>query len=107
MQSVTASKLADSLAQDGRESIVLLDVREPWEFQIGHIDGSVSMPMNTVPGRLSELDPDKPVVCICHHGVRSMDVGVFLERQGFSRVINLAGGVHDWAKQVDTQMPTY
>lgn len=107
MQSVSASELAASLAKGDHGTPLLLDVREPWEFQICHIDGSVSMPMNTIPDRLAELDADRPIVCICHHGVRSMDVGVFLERRGFSQVINLSGGVHAWATQVDRQMPTY
>lgn len=107
MQNVTAPDLAALLANDEGGVPLLLDVREPWEFQICRIDGSVSMPMNTVPERLSELDADRPIVCICHHGVRSMDVGLFLERNGFSRIINLSGGVHAWAAQVDAQMPTY
>ena len=107
MHSVTASELAELLANDELEVPFLLDVREPWEFRICHIDGSMSMPMNTVPGRLSELNTEQPIVCICHHGLRSMDVGLFLERQGFSRVINLSGGVDAWALQVDTTMPTY
>lgn len=107
MQNVTAPDLAASLARDEDRMPLLLDVREPWEFQICRIDGSVSMPMNTVPERLSELDADRPIVCICHHGVRSMDVALFLERKGFSRIINLSGGVHAWATQVDAQMPTY
>ncbi|WP_092030116.1 rhodanese-like domain-containing protein [Marinobacter sp. DSM 26671] len=107
MQNVTAPDLAASLARDEDRMPLLLDVREPWEFQICRIDGSVSMPMNTVPERLSELDSDRPIVCICHHGVRSMDVALFLERKGFSRIINLSGGIHAWATQVDAQMPTY
>lgn len=107
MQNVTAPDLAALLANDEGGVPLLLDVREPWEFQVCHIDGSVSMPMNTVPERLSELDAVRPIVCICHHGVRSMDVGLFLERNGFSRVINLSGGVHAWATQVDAQMPIY
>lgn len=107
MHSVTASELAEALASGEHPAPVLLDVREPWEFRICHIDGSMSMPMNTVPDRLSELNTEQPIVCICHHGVRSMDVGMFLERQGFSHVINLTGGVDAWALQVDTTMPTY
>ena len=107
MYSVTASELAEMLANGEHRAPFLLDVREPWEFRICHIDGSVYMPMNTVPDRLSELNTEQPIVCICHHGVRSMEVGLFLERQGFSRVINLTGGVDAWALQVDTTMPTY
>ena len=107
MYSVTASELAEVLADGGHPAPFLLDVREPWEFRICHIDGSTSMPMNTVPDRLSELSTEQPIVCICHHGVRSMDVGLFLEKRGFSRVINLTGGVDAWSTQVDTTMPTY
>lgn len=107
MQTMTAPELAAWLADASRARPVLLDVREPWEFQTCHIAGSMHMPMNTVPARMQELEEEAPVVCICHHGARSMQVAAFLERQGFSRVINLTGGVHAWAQQVDSKMPTY
>jgi len=86
---------------------VLLDVREPNEFEYCHIDGSVHMPMASVPARLTELDRDAQTVVICHHGGRSMQVAMFLKQQGFSNVINLAGGVAGWARQVDPSMPQY
>ncbi len=107
MHHVSAPELAQWLADDGRPQPELLDVREPWEFQTCHIDGASAMPMRTVPARLAELDPDQPVVCICHHGARSMQVASFLEQNGFADVINLTGGVHAWALQVDNKMPTY
>lgn len=107
MQTVTAPELAVWLADNSRPRPVLLDVREPWEFQTCRIDGSVSIPMNTVPACLQELDDEAPIVCICHHGARSMSVAAFLERNGFANVINLTGGVHAWATQVDGSMPTY
>jgi rhodanese-related sulfurtransferase len=107
MQHLTAPQLAEWINDESRDKPVLLDVREPWEFQTCHIDGAVLMPMQTVPARQEELDPDAPVVCICHHGMRSMQVAAFLERAGFSQVTNLAGGVHAWAQQVDPSMPTY
>jgi rhodanese-related sulfurtransferase len=56
---------------------------------------------------LAELDADAPLVCICHHGGRSLQVAAFLEQHGFSQVSNLTGGVHAWALQVDSAMPTY
>ena len=65
------------------------------------------MPMNTIPGQLDQLDRDAPIVCICHHGARSLRVAHFLEANGFSRVTNLTGGVHAWAQLVDPAMPTY
>lgn len=107
MQHLTAPQLADWLADPSREKPVLLDVREPWEYQTCHIEGAVLIPMNTIPARQQELDPDAPIVCICHHGARSMQVGAFLERGGFTQVANLTGGVHAWALQVDGKMPTY
>ena len=90
---------------------VLLDVREPWEFALAaiHLDGlrTLPMPMNSVPERLAELEPSQPIVCICHHGVRSAQVVAFLERQGFETVYNLAGGIDAWSTQVDAGVPRY
>lgn len=87
---------------------LLLDVREPWEFEVCHIEGSELVPMRQVPERAADLDPERETVVICHHGVRSYQVALFLERQfGFSNVINLAGGVAAWARDLDPQMPTY
>jgi len=65
------------------------------------------MPMNSIPGKLSELIPAQAIVCICHHGMRSMQVTLFLEEQGFTKMSNLTGAVHAWARQVDSTMPTY
>jgi rhodanese-related sulfurtransferase len=107
MQHLTAPQLAEWLADTSRPAPVLLDVREPWEYQTCHIEGAMPMPMNTVPARQEELDPEAPLVCICHHGARSMQVAAFLERNGFIQVSNLTGGVHAWAQQVDGSMPTY
>ena len=89
------------------EQPLLLDVREPWEFDKARIEGSTLVPMRSVPARLQELDPNRETVVICHHGIRSRMVGHFLERQGFSKVINLSGGVAAWASDVDRTMPTY
>jgi len=96
-------------------SPLLLDVREPWEFALGSIaiEGlrTLHIPMNEVPGRLSELLSERgepqPVVCICHHGMRSAQVVAFLERQGFDPVYNLAGGIAAWSEQVDASVPRY
>lgn len=110
MEHLSPAELAQWLANaehDQREDPVLLDVREPWEFDTCRIPGSQLMSMASVPARQEELDPERPVVCICHHGARSMQVAAFLERAGFSKVYNLTGGVHGWALQVDPAMPTY
>ena len=107
MQNLTSIELAAWLTDEVREQPLLLDVREPWEFQAGHIIGSLTMPMNTIPDRLSELNAQQPIICICHHGVRSMHVALFLERNGFTAIRNLTGGVHAWALQVDSTIPIY
>jgi rhodanese-related sulfurtransferase len=65
------------------------------------------MPMAQHPARLHELDPDRPVACLCHHGGRSMQVAMFLEQQGFARVANIAGGIDAWSLQVDPTVPRY
>jgi rhodanese-related sulfurtransferase len=107
MQNITATELAQWLNDSARNPPILLDVREPWEHETCHIPGVQLMPMQTIPGRFQELEPDAVIVCICHHGGRSMQVANFLERQGFTQTINLTGGVHAWAQQVDPGMPTY
>ena len=68
MQHITAPELAAWIADPSRAKPVLLDVREPWEYQTCHIDGALSVPMNTIPARREELDADAVIVCICHHG---------------------------------------
>ncbi len=107
MNHMSAPELAHWLSDSERKAPLLLDVREPWEFDTCHIPGSVLMPMSSIPARQEELDPELAIVCICHHGARSMQVAAFLERAGFSDVTNLTGGVHGWAVQVDSSMPTY
>lgn len=109
MEHVSAAELAAWLADTDatRARPFLLDVREHWEFETCHIDGATLMPMNSIPARIDDLDEDAAIVCICHHGARSMQVAAFLERNGFARVSNLTGGIHAWALQVDTAMPKY
>lgn len=107
MQHITAPELAQWLADSSKKMPLLLDVREPWEYETCHIPQAQLMTMHSVPLKLDELDRDAEIVCICHHGGRSMQVANFLERNGFHQITNLTGGVHAWALQVDTSMPTY
>ena len=85
----------------------LLDVREPWEFQLAHIEGSELLPMQTIPNQIDQLDRSHPTVVICHHGTRSLQVVAFLERLGFENMHNLQGGIDAWARQVDTRVALY
>ena len=107
MQHMTAVELAGWIADAARPQPVLLDVREPWEFETCHIASARLIPMNAIPARHAELAADAPIVCICHHGARSMQVAAFLEQNGYTQVTNLTGGIHAWAQQVDPSMPTY
>jgi len=107
MQQWRPEQLKQRLDNAGESAPVLLDVREPWEFELCHLENAMLMPMASVPARLAELDPEAETVVICHHGGRSMQVVMFLEQRGFSNVINLAGGVAGWAALIDPTMPQY
>lgn len=94
--------------QDRGAAVVLLDVREPWEFDAAHIEGSKHIPMGDVPARFNqELDPEEHTVVICHHGVRSMNVTAWLRQQGFDKVQSLRGGIDRWARQIDPKVRLY
>jgi rhodanese-related sulfurtransferase len=99
--------LLDEHSQIGERPPLLLDVREPWEHAICRIEGSELLPMRQIPSAVGTLDPARPTVVICHHGIRSLQVARFLDQQGFERVINLRGGVAAWANDVDPGMATY
>jgi rhodanese-related sulfurtransferase len=86
----------------------LIDVREPWEFATARIEGSVAMPMGDVPSRAhQELDPEERLVVVCHHGVRSMNVTVWLRNQGFEQIQSMRGGIDAWSAEVDPAVPRY
>ena len=98
-------------AAGGAGRPLLLDVREPREWQLVSVQSDAAelrqMAMHTVPPRLHELDPQRPVAVLCHHGGRSMQVAMFLARHGFARVANVAGGIDAWALQLDPTLPRY
>ena len=104
MSSMSATELAAHL---GQSTPLLLDVREPWEFDICHIAGSNNLPMGQIPQRIEELPDSGEVVVICHHGVRSQQVIRFLQGQTNASLVNLDGGVDAWAREVDRDMPLY
>jgi len=86
---------------------VLLDVREPWEYERCNIPNSTLIPMRHIPDILNNYDSDQEIVVICHHGIRSRAVANYLAQHRFTKVINLASGIDGWAKQVDPSMPLY
>ena len=93
--------------RDEGEEFTFLDCREPWEHQTAHIEGTKHIPMQDIPARIQELDPDEHIVVICHHGVRSMNVTAWLRQQGFEKVQSVAGGIDHWSRTIDPKVPTY
>lgn len=87
--------------------ITLLDVREPFEHDICLIPESICIPLGQIPERAAEIPTDKPIVSICHHGVRSLRAINFLAQQGFSNMHNLDGGIDRYAREADTSLATY
>jgi rhodanese-related sulfurtransferase len=94
---------------------LVLDVREPWEIQTASVKENgfrlLQIPMREVPARLGEIEAagglDQPIACLCHHGMRSQQVALYLSQNGFTDVVNLAGGIAAWSSQVDSAVPQY
>lgn len=90
---------------------LVLDVRDPLELQVARVTPQgfelLHIPMHEIPARLPELDPDRPVACLCHHGIRSQNVAMYLARQGFAEVANIAGGIQAWSVERDPAVPMY
>ena len=101
------AELARWRGDASREAPVLVDVREPWEFELCRIDGSLLVPLGQLKGRLDELPRERELVLVCHSGRRSQHAALLLEQAGFAHVQNLAGGVERWAVDVDPTMKRY
>lgn len=106
MREMSANEIHAAM-QEGDLQPVLIDVREPAEFAICRIAGSLNIPMNDIAARINELDPDRDMILICHHGIRSRMVGNFLEQHAFGKLINLRGGIDAWSRDVDPTVPRY
>ena len=98
-------------ATAGHGKPVVLDVREAVELRTASVKPEgfdlVAMPMGTVPARLDELDPSRPIACLCHHGIRSQRVAAFLAGNGFVHVANIAGGIDAWSHELDSTIAPY
>lgn len=105
IKQLTATQLQQKLQH--QDDLFLLDVREENEYAFTHIADSILIPLNTIPARIAELNPEQEIVVICHHGRRSQAAADFLEQQGFKNLMNLIGGVEAWASECDKTMPRY
>jgi rhodanese-related sulfurtransferase len=92
---------------DKGDKLVLLDVREQWEYDLAKLTGSILVPLGTLPQSMAKLNRDAEIIAICHHGMRSADATNFLLQQGFGNVKNLVGGIDAWSVQVDGSVPRY
>ena len=102
---LSATALNNKIQQ--KETLFLLDVREPHEFQFAHIAGSVLIPLNQIPNRLSDLDPQQEIIVICHHGMRSLQAANYLVQSGYKNIANLTGGIDVWSCNCDNSVRRY
>ena len=106
MLRLNAQEVHEHLKQANPRPLIL-DVREPWEHAVCHLEGSELVPMRQIPMTLERLEPKRETIVVCHHGIRSLSVCRYLEQMGFSKLINLEGGLAAWARDVDRDMATY
>jgi rhodanese-related sulfurtransferase len=104
---IAPREVADRL-KSRETGLILLDVREPWEFATAQIAGSKLMPMGEIPSRVfQEMDPEAHIVTVCHSGVRSLNVAAWMRNQGFEKVQSLSGGIDSWSREIDPTVPRY
>jgi rhodanese-related sulfurtransferase len=106
MQNIDPGQLKMRL-DDASSRPLLIDIREPWEFDICRIEGSENVPMAQLAARMAGLERDRDTVIICHHGLRSRQVAEYLSSLGHGGVLNLEGGLDAWARTIDPDMPQY
>ncbi len=102
---ISVEEFAEKKKTNGE--LILIDVREPHEYDICKIDGSKLIPLGEISQRYGELNPDDEIILQCHHGGRSMKAANFLKEKGFKNVINLKGGIDEWAEKLDPDMARY
>lgn len=105
MKQVTPQQLKEWIEHN--QNLLILDVREPWEFEITHIPGSINVPLKELSNFLQNKNITQTVITVCHHGARSSQACMFLENFGIKNLYNLVGGIDAYAKAVDPSMPLY
>ncbi|PCH62788.1 MAG: sulfurtransferase [Gammaproteobacteria bacterium] len=105
MDDITPQELKELLEKDLPP--IVIDVRQDWEYEKCHIEGSLLISMDQISDHIGEFDPEEGIVVVCHHGMRSAQVAQYLIQSGFTNIINLAGGLDAWAKELDPEMEQY
>ncbi len=109
MKELTPAQYRERWSEDDEREgrVVLIDVREAHELEVSRLPNAVHMPMGEVPGRVSELDRNRPLVVLCRSGGRSGQIVQYLQQQGFEDIYNLAGGINEWAETLDPSLTVY
>ena len=107
IEQLSVEDLRSWLVDPTRPGPFLLDVREPWEYELCHLQNAHLLPLDRLSEGWETLDGSLDVVCICHHGIRSRSAAAFLAQQGLTRVYNLSGGMDAWARRIDPSMSVY
>ena len=89
------------------ERLILLDIRDDWEWEKAHLETALHIPFAELPDRLDELETSQEIIVYCHHGDRSIDACLILWEHGFRKVRNLTGGIEAWSELVDPSIPRY
>ena len=107
VKDLTPTEFRQRWPESGSGQVVLLDVRESMELEIAAVDEALHIAMGDVPARLSDLDPERTIIVMCHSGIRSRRVAEYLLANGFLDVFNLAGGIDAWSRELDPQLARY
>ncbi len=102
---ITPREVKDLLARD--DKVLFVDIREPWEHQTTHIEGSVLIPLGQIPSNLARLENAEQLVLFCHHGIRSLDAAAWLRSQGVEGARSMSGGIDRWSTEIDPSVPRY
>lgn len=102
---ITPREVKEKLARG--EKVFFVDVREQWEFDTSHIEGSVLIPLREIPANLLRLETAEEVVLFCHHGMRSLEAVAWLRSQGVEGALSMSGGIDRWAAEIDPDLPRY
>jgi rhodanese-related sulfurtransferase len=102
---ITPREVKDLLTCD--DKVLFVDVREPWEYQTTHIEGSVLIPLGQIPSNLARLENAEQLVLFCHHGIRSLDAAAWLRAQGVEGARSMTGGIERWSTEIDSNVPRY